>query len=74
MEYIDYGISVLTREVIISEIPPGEVVDLAKLLNRLSIQRKLKGYEVFERFYEVGSPQGLDDFEAYVRANDASGA
>jgi NDP-sugar pyrophosphorylase family protein len=68
MEYIDYGISVLTRETILGEIHSDEVADLAKLLNSLSIQGRLKGHEVFERFYEIGSPQGLDDFEAYVSA------
>jgi NDP-sugar pyrophosphorylase family protein len=73
MEYIDYGISVLTRDVILGEIHSDEVADLAKLLNGLSIQGRLKGHEVFERFYEIGSPQGLDDFEAYIRAKDTSG-
>jgi MurNAc alpha-1-phosphate uridylyltransferase len=73
MEYIDYGISVLTRDVILGEIHSDEVADLAKLLNCLSIQGRLKGHEVFERFYEIGSPQGLDDFEAYIRAKDTSG-
>jgi NDP-sugar pyrophosphorylase family protein len=70
MEYIDYGISVLTRDVILGEIHSDKVGDLAKLLNSLSVQGRLKGHEVFERFYEIGSPQGLDDFESYVRAKD----
>ena len=74
MDYIDYGISILTREVIVRKIPPGQVTDLATVLKRLSIQGKLKGHEVFERFYEIGSPQGLDDFEAYIRAKGAPGA
>jgi hypothetical protein len=64
MQYIDYGVSVLTRDVITSMIVPGKIADLAPLLNQLSIAGRLKGYEVFERFYEIGSPQGLDDFEA----------
>jgi len=72
MEYIDYGISVLTREVITHEIRAGEVADLAKLLNRLSVDGKLKCHEVFQRFYEIGSPQGLDDFEAYVRKDEST--
>ena len=70
MEFIDYGISVLTRDVITREIPAGEVFDLAELLKRLSVQGRLKGYEVSERFYEIGSPQGLDDFEAYIRGKE----
>jgi NDP-sugar pyrophosphorylase family protein len=70
MEFIDYGISVLTRDAIMREIPAGEVCDLAELLKRLSVQGRLKGYEVTKRFYEIGSPQGLDDFEAYIRSQE----
>ena len=35
MEFIDYGISALTRDVITREIPAGEVSDLAELLKHL---------------------------------------
>ena len=73
MEFIDYGISVLTRDVIAREIPAGEVFDLAELLKCLSVQGRLKGYEVSERFYEIGSPQGLDDFEGYIRGIEKRG-
>jgi NDP-sugar pyrophosphorylase family protein len=66
MHYIDYGLSVLTREVIVDEIASGEICDLAHLLNRLSLEKRLRGHQVFERFYEVGTPEGLDDFESYI--------
>jgi N-acetyl-alpha-D-muramate 1-phosphate uridylyltransferase len=66
MQYIDYGVSVLTREVVLDMIAAGEVTDLAPLLKRLSTEGRLRGYKVSERFYEIGSPQGLDDFEAYL--------
>lgn len=68
MTYIDYGLSVLTRDTIVHGVPADDVTDLAHLLNRLSIERRLRGHEVFERFYEIGSPQGLADFEDYARA------
>jgi NDP-sugar pyrophosphorylase family protein len=67
MDYIDYGLLVLTREAVQNGIAPGAIADLAGLLNRLSIKGSLKGCEVFQRFYEIGSPQGLDDFEAYLQ-------
>lgn len=70
MAYIDYGISVLTRDVILSKIAPGVVADLAPMLKELSIKGELKGYEVSQRFYEIGSPQGLDDFEAYLAGQE----
>lgn len=69
MDYIDYGLSVLTRQATMDNFPMGEVTDLSSLFNRLSLQGHLKGYEVSKRFYEIGSPQGLDDFEAFIRAD-----
>jgi len=66
MDYIDYGLSVLSRQTIMEEFSPGEAADIANLFNKLSRQGVLRGHEIFERFYEIGSPQGLDDFTAYI--------
>jgi NDP-sugar pyrophosphorylase family protein len=68
MDYIDYGVSVLSRDVTMQGFGANDVADLSTLLNRLSLQRQLRGHEVFERFYEIGSPQGLEEFESFVRA------
>jgi NDP-sugar pyrophosphorylase family protein len=67
MDYIDFGLSVLTQEAIIQGIASGSKTDLAHLFNRLSLEGRLRGHEVVQRFYEIGSPQGLDDFETYLR-------
>jgi NDP-sugar pyrophosphorylase family protein len=53
------------------EIASGAKVDLATLLNKLSIAGELRAHEVHERFYEIGSPDGLDDFAAYIGARRA---
>jgi NDP-sugar pyrophosphorylase family protein len=74
MDYIDYGLFVLTRDVVVENIAPGAVADLAPLLHRLSLERRLRAHEVFERFYEIGSPQGLRDFEDFIAANKTSRA
>jgi hypothetical protein len=66
MRWIDYGLSVLSRRVVESRIPPGEVVDLTGVMRDLSLGGALAGLEVEQRFYEVGSPQGLRDLEAYL--------
>jgi len=66
MNYIDYGLSVLTCEVIVGGITAGAVADLSQLLNKLSLERHLRACEVFERFYEIGSPQGLSEFESFI--------
>lgn len=64
-EWIDYGLSILTRD-IASEIPNDEPADLAKLFTRLSRERRLAGFEVTERFYEIGSPSGLAELERFL--------
>ena len=72
MQYIDYGLSVLTRLAIIDGIAAEKVVDLAELLKKLSVAGRLKAHEVFQRFYEIGSPQGLDDFVAYIAKSEGA--
>jgi len=70
MRFIDYGLSVLRRQVVDQRIPAGTVLDLADVYSRLSADRLLAGYEVKERFYEVGSVQGRADLEALLSAPD----
>ena len=66
MRWIDYGLSVLSPELVRERIPTGELVDIADVMRPLSIEGRLAAYEVTERFYEVGSPQGLRDLEAHL--------
>ena len=35
----------------------------------LSIKRQLKGYEFKERFFEIGSLIGFEDFNKYIQEN-----
>ena len=65
--YIDYGLSALSRRVIADEIPSGTVADLATLFHALSVRGELAGFEVAQRFYEIGSPAGLEDLEGWLR-------
>jgi NDP-sugar pyrophosphorylase family protein len=71
MAYIDYGLSVLTRDLIEEVLPPGCVADLGNLFHDLSLTGRLAGYEVHERFYEVGSIDGLADLEARLGRPDS---
>src|SRR5580704_9670949 len=64
MQHIDYGLSVFRRE-LFDRTPT--VFDLAMLFHDLSLQGELAALEVQERFYEIGSPQGLHDLEDYLR-------
>jgi NDP-sugar pyrophosphorylase family protein len=67
MRHIDYGLSVLRAEAVASR-GPGEKFDLADLLRRLVAQGQLAGFEVTERFYEIGSPAGLAELDALLGA------
>ena len=66
MRHVDYGISVLTRTVIRDFVPAHASVDLADVFHALSTRGLLAGFEVAERFYEIGSPTGLADLERYL--------
>jgi NDP-sugar pyrophosphorylase family protein len=44
-------------------IEQAAVVDLGDVYQRLSADGKVRGLEVSERFYEIGSPAGLAELE-----------
>ena len=62
MDHVDWGLSVLTAA-IVGEVEPGHPCDLADVCEGLSRRGELQGYEVHQRFYEIGSPAGLADLE-----------
>jgi NDP-sugar pyrophosphorylase family protein len=64
-QWIDYGLSILSRDVA-GEIPGDEPADLAEVFTRLSREGRLAGLEVTERFYEIGSPEGLAELERFL--------
>ena len=64
MQYIDYGLSARRREIL--DVIDAEVFDLAELFHELSVRGQLAGFEANQRFYEIGSPEGLRDFEQYL--------
>ncbi|HXI59767.1 MAG TPA: sugar phosphate nucleotidyltransferase [Polyangia bacterium] len=68
--YIDYGLLALDREVVRAKVPSAGKADLAELLHGLSVAGQLAGLEVHERFYEIGSPAGLEDFSRWIAARD----
>ena len=66
MRHIDYGLN-LFRAAAFDGFAAGEKFDLADLMQRLVAQQQLAGYEVTQRFYEIGSPAGLAELEAFLR-------
>jgi NDP-sugar pyrophosphorylase family protein len=66
MHHIDYGLSVF-RAAALNEYPPGTKFDLADLMQKLVSGQQLAGFEVGERFYEIGSHQGLAELDALLK-------
>lgn len=65
MLHIDYGLSVF-RASVFEERPAGEPFDLAEVMTQLVRDRELAGFEVPERFYEIGSHAGLAELETLL--------
>jgi NDP-sugar pyrophosphorylase family protein len=68
MTYIDYGVALLRRETL-ARVPPAEPYDLADLYSALVVEGRMVGFEVTERFFEIGSPANLEETDAYLRAH-----
>ncbi|MCR4807531.1 MAG: HAD-IIIA family hydrolase [Lachnospiraceae bacterium] len=66
MDYIDYGVCMYEKK-LFDDFKPGEKFDIAILQNRLSIEKKMAAQIVTRRFYEIGSPESLNEFREYVR-------
>jgi MurNAc alpha-1-phosphate uridylyltransferase len=67
MEYIDYGLGVLTAGVF-KQHEGTEALDLSTVYESLAAEGKLAAFEVTHRFYEIGSPSGLHETDRYLRA------
>jgi MurNAc alpha-1-phosphate uridylyltransferase len=65
MVYIDYGVNALKKEVL-KMVPKDRFYSLEDLFIRLIGMKELLAFEVKERFYEIGSLRGLQEFEQYV--------
>jgi MurNAc alpha-1-phosphate uridylyltransferase len=73
MRYVDYGLSVFERSTVDRWMPHDAVIDLADTFRALSAAGELAGYEARGRFYEIGSPDGLRDLEAWLLSSPAQG-
>jgi MurNAc alpha-1-phosphate uridylyltransferase len=70
MNHIDYGLSCLHRHAF-DGWPEGCRFDLADLLQDLLAKGQLAGYEVRERFYEIGSAAGYAETCALLESATA---
>nr|WP_293239493.1 sugar phosphate nucleotidyltransferase [Mycolicibacterium sp.] len=66
MKHIDFGLLLLRRQVL-DAVPVGETADLGVLLSALVRRGGVAGFEVGERFYEIGSREGLHETDQRIR-------
>jgi len=72
MHHIDYGLGVF-QAAAFDGFPRDAVVDLAEVQKALVARGELAGYEIPERFYEIGSPAGLAELDQLLRPSSTNG-
>jgi NDP-sugar pyrophosphorylase family protein len=70
MHFIDYGLGVFSEKAF-DRLPADEPFDLAQLYINLLSEGQLAGMEVPERFYEIGSPAGLQETAQFLATQGA---
>jgi NDP-sugar pyrophosphorylase family protein len=70
MRHIDYGLSAF-RASAFDDWPADQPFDLSEVMQRLVAHKQLAGFEVKERFYEIGSPAGLAELETLLSARES---
>ncbi len=73
LKHIDYGLSAFSAAAI-ARLPADVAVDLTEVFADLIARDELAGYEVRQRFYEIGSHDGLAELNVLLSRNapDAS--
>ena len=65
MAHIDFGLSLLSANALAEA--PTPPFDLAQVYNAMVTRGEMTGYEVHQRFYEIGSMTGLAETEQHLR-------
>jgi MurNAc alpha-1-phosphate uridylyltransferase len=65
LEYVDYGLSYWDAQVFLDSSLPT-TFDLQEVYSELIGKRQLHCFEVNQRFYEVGSVEGIEELEKFV--------
>ena len=68
MQHIDYGLGVFKASAF-DPFPRESAVDLSEIQRYLVNDHQLVGYEVHQRFYEIGSHEGLNELDALLRVS-----
>lgn len=68
MDYIDYGVGILHRSAL-DELPGERPADVAELYTRMVDEGRMVGFEVTNRFYEIGTPASLEEARQYLASH-----
>lgn len=71
MTHIDYGLSAL-HAAALDGYAQGDPLDLSRVYQDLLEREQLLGYEVHDRFYEIGSASGLEDTRRFIASQEES--
>jgi NDP-sugar pyrophosphorylase family protein len=71
MRHIDYGLGAFRKRAF-EGFADGDAFDLVAVFRRALARGELAGYEVEGRFYEIGSPAGLEETRAHLSAGGDS--
>lgn len=72
MNHIDYGLGVF-RAAAFAGCPRDSVVDLSSVQGDLARRSQLAGFEVKQRFFEIGSHAGLAELDSLLRSDPVGG-
>ena len=63
--FIDYGVSIFNRKSFIGFV--DDAFPLSYIQEKLSRKNEISPYIIKDRFYEIGSPEGIEDFKKFVK-------
>jgi NDP-sugar pyrophosphorylase family protein len=72
MKHIDYGLAVFDAACF-DTVPADRPWDLAAVFQAMLASDRLAAFEVADRFYEIGTPQGLEDMRRHIRTRATRG-
>ncbi len=64
LDYVDAGVGLFAKE-ILSLIPEGEVSFEEEVYPKLIAEKELAAYPTSQRFFDIGTPQRLENFKNY---------
>lgn len=65
LDFVDYGCTILSKRAF-EGYAKGSTFDISEIYSRLAANRELIGYEVTQRYHEIGSLVGVKEFRSYL--------